>query len=579
MAMLKTMARKGSCSAIKAYLEKGGRSMATDVSDDDYDPRNGDKQFAATRAAMLRNGGRGYYHFVISPDPRDHIDIAALRRLATEWVRSRYPEGQWAIEYHDDNGIPHAHVVLNAVLPAQRKKVHIGRRETELDTEELQRICKELGLSEMCGFDSRQDEDGVWIVRAAYDERRMAAERKRAQRERSSAQQRWMRKNGVHLWKDDVRNDIEGAIDGCRTWEGFVRSMERSGYSVREGRRGVLTFYPPEGRGRPVKGFRIDDSYSKEGIRARLAPRIGRSGRRVDIPVATRITIPGGLAERYRSSCTRSGSAFRSSGRLEAALAAIDIIEANGFTSLAQMATAADELRKRADELGERLEEVRNAHDQIDEAARRVNEISALRAKVGTCPRGRIAGRKWERENSDDLAWIGENVKWLEERGLSGDATLSDLRAEAKAIADDLAEIGTEAERVGSAAQRFSEAAAILGGLPCPAYERDESRRWGREASASRAASVPVRVYDAEQTRAAFEVRADIRSRLEAALADGTLSARLASELRRIEEERLDEIRANADRNREGMLMQQTDAERARIPQVNSTERATGIRL
>ncbi len=58
---------------------------------------------------------RTYKHYVVSPDPKDAIDLDALRSLATAWATEHFPDYEVVIVYHDDNqnGIPHAHVVAN----------------------------------------------------------------------------------------------------------------------------------------------------------------------------------------------------------------------------------------------------------------------------------------------------------------------------------------------------------------------------------------------------------------------------------------------------------------------------------
>lgn len=69
-----------------------------------------------------------YWHFIISPNPKDGCDLDTLRQLATFWcergfgIDGTFGTYQCAIFYHDDNservarglpGIPHAHVIVN----------------------------------------------------------------------------------------------------------------------------------------------------------------------------------------------------------------------------------------------------------------------------------------------------------------------------------------------------------------------------------------------------------------------------------------------------------------------------------
>ena len=146
MAMLKTLARKGSARDIRAYLEREGRSLAFDSNvfseDDDWA-----SLMDETRALAGKDEGRGYYHVVISPDPRDSATLEQVRALATRWVSERYPEAEWVANYHDDNGIVHAHVVLNSVAQTTGKKIHLDKKDVREDAAALQSICREMGLT------------------------------------------------------------------------------------------------------------------------------------------------------------------------------------------------------------------------------------------------------------------------------------------------------------------------------------------------------------------------------------------------------------------------------------------------
>ena len=168
MAILKVMPRKGTTKAIRAYLERDGRSLACDTNfcEQGQDWAHEMQLAIDSYEAMTgRGGGRSYYHVVISPDPRDGCDLAMTRELATRWAKERYPDARWAIEYHDDNGIVHAHVVICAAL-ATGGKVHFTREGLRGDMDALQDICREMGLTEVPQETRhpRRTEDG-YVVR------------------------------------------------------------------------------------------------------------------------------------------------------------------------------------------------------------------------------------------------------------------------------------------------------------------------------------------------------------------------------------------------------------------------------
>lgn len=134
MPILKPISGHGSTGGIRRYLEKGGRALARDLFNLSYDERDAgalgeaakeacawDAEMDATRAAFGTDASwrgkpaRTFKHFVLSPDPGDDIDLAALRELACSWALKHFGDHEIAIVYHDDNarGIPHAHIVVN----------------------------------------------------------------------------------------------------------------------------------------------------------------------------------------------------------------------------------------------------------------------------------------------------------------------------------------------------------------------------------------------------------------------------------------------------------------------------------
>ena len=134
MAMLKTLARKfGGCKQIKDYLARNGRAVTFRSSSIELDGGDWDERMNETRQMFGKDKGRKYYHFVISPDPEDGLDARAVDTLAYDWVRERYTGYQWVIETHIDNGIPHAHIVVNSVNPVDGRKIHLDDDDVQAD--------------------------------------------------------------------------------------------------------------------------------------------------------------------------------------------------------------------------------------------------------------------------------------------------------------------------------------------------------------------------------------------------------------------------------------------------------------
>ena len=166
MAMVKSIASNLKCVFhIQDYLEKNNRAIARDFlnfpTDRDH-TRNWSYFFDETRAEYGNDrqwGGKDpvtYQHFIVSPDPRDEVDLDTLRAFVTEWANDLFggEEGslgtfEVAIVYHDDNnrGIPHAHVVVNNTNLETGNKLHTSRKESKYLATHLQDLALKYGLT------------------------------------------------------------------------------------------------------------------------------------------------------------------------------------------------------------------------------------------------------------------------------------------------------------------------------------------------------------------------------------------------------------------------------------------------
>lgn len=166
MPILKPISGHGATGGIRRYLEKGGRALARDLFNLSYDERDAgalgdeakeacawDAEMDATRAAFGTDApwrgkpARTFKHFVLSPDPGDDIDLAALRELACSWALKHFGDHEIAIVYHDDNarGIPHAHIVVNNAN--LRTGYRMQTQHPEDLNRDLQDMARERGLS------------------------------------------------------------------------------------------------------------------------------------------------------------------------------------------------------------------------------------------------------------------------------------------------------------------------------------------------------------------------------------------------------------------------------------------------
>ena len=273
MTMLKTLCRKsGGCTQIQEYISKEGRCLAYDYSDSVMDHENWGSDFDSVRRFYGKDTGRKYYHLILSPDPDDGCDLDTLRDLARSWMSERYPDAQYVIGYHNDNGRIHAHIAMNSVLPDSGYKIQISDEDVLADATTLQRMSRDRGLSYFEKPRPSKDDDGYSTTRGAA--RRPAVVMTDAERRIVA--------RGMRSWKWEIRDAIDDCIaeSGVRTWEDFSRAMERRGYRAVLGRRGVATFYHPDSSGtrKTVRGTpdNLGSAYTVSGIMLRMTRSDGR---------------------------------------------------------------------------------------------------------------------------------------------------------------------------------------------------------------------------------------------------------------------------------------------------------------
>lgn len=507
MAMLKTLARKfGGCKQIKDYLARNGRAVTFRSSSIDLDSAGWDGQMDATRQVFGKDTGRKYYHFVISPDPEDGLDAKAVDALACDWVRERYSGYQWVIETHIDNGIPHAHIVVNSVNPVDGRKIHLDDDDVQADAMELQRICRDYGYTAFDNFKFTRDEDGSWYARTPRPDRRrevVLQEARPARRHVTDAQRR-ARYSGKKLWTDAMHDDIESALQGCRTWPALERRLAEKGYRININRRGVLTFYPPEGKGHPVKGYKLDDSYTVEGLRERLAVRL--EGQRPNVRMCTEdlvpdVVLPPMTFEAVASNnLERSKRIERSAARLAAAADAVNIIRERGYRCYADMAADARRLAAEVDALDARVDALKLEAEQTAEAIRQVEVYTSCVAQLTARPEGAEALAAWREDNADELREMESIRKWMAERGIVlTDMTYTDLLARRDGVRADVANLASMAVDIRNRSRRLSAAVDVLDSSQMPIGPTDVRGRGERQKGAGHGLR-DAKVITAEQT-------------------------------------------------------------------------------
>lgn len=275
--MLKTLqSRSNTCARLHAYLTKHDRSLALDLSEDLCRMEAWGREMDSTRKDAGKDAGRHYYHFVLSPDPADAPDMEALRAIATAWARRCYPDGQWAICYHDDNkrGILHAHVVLNAYQPKTGKMVHRSPQKVRAEANTFNELCREAGVGALPDLPTRPAEPSAQQVRAGLAER--AIEEK-----------------GSTPWKARMRAAVDEARRGAGSFEEFAARLREKGADAYVNKRGQVVFVPaPEWEGFACKGSKLGAAYELSALAASFTPDIGAMAQRWQARAAGSLPIP-----------------------------------------------------------------------------------------------------------------------------------------------------------------------------------------------------------------------------------------------------------------------------------------------
>lgn len=316
MPLVKAISGHNGCRRIQEYLEgkDGERAVAQDFvnlcaeNGPDREPwwRRMDETRAATGndRTVVRNGecrrAIHFTHYVISPDPRDHVDLATLRELVVAWCEEHFGDYEVAITYHDDNdaGIPHAHVVINNtnLVTGRRWSTEFKKRDVLRLNNSLQNLALERGLSAFTTDHRSMNEremgesgrnvstlggrDARW-----RDHRKGAVERRafgRAVRPPRPATARRDRRRSVSVdglsrsgrwsWVAETA-DLVGVARRVSRDEGeFIRTLRELGVEVRESARGGDWVYShPGAGGRGVRGSRLGRSYTRQEIRRGFA--------------------------------------------------------------------------------------------------------------------------------------------------------------------------------------------------------------------------------------------------------------------------------------------------------------------
>jgi|GEM_PF-6085100 len=263
MPYLKPISGHTSCRGVARYLEQKKRAVAKDFINccDRQDHIYGfgwAKQMDDTRELCDNNKNtnqyrtRTYAHFVLSPDPRDEIDLITLRKLTTDWTVRFFEHYQCAIIYHYDTDVPHAHAVINNTNLATGKRLsptltNPFMRKIRVSLDEM---ARERGLRSFLDREEAREGgcDGVSLDVI----------------EQNIAERKLDRKDP--RWKDDIYDRVARSLDRATTYDKFVSLCRENGIEVGRTKDGECLYTLVEIPTRKVSAPRLDMRFSKAAL-------------------------------------------------------------------------------------------------------------------------------------------------------------------------------------------------------------------------------------------------------------------------------------------------------------------------
>ena len=179
-------------------------------------------------------------------------------------------------------------------------------------------------------------------------------------------------------FKEQLRNDIDNALSGCKDFEEFLARMRAEGYEVR--RRGKSLEFKAQGQERYRRSYRLGEDYSEEALRGRIAgiwkaqrdegpkkaagnfERAAKKkqtdqGRRVNLLVDIQAKIQAGKGKGYE----RWAKVFN----LKEAAKTLNFLTENGVEDYGELVARAEAVGKKFDELSVRIKRLEGRMAEI----------------------------------------------------------------------------------------------------------------------------------------------------------------------------------------------------------------------
>lgn len=308
----KGRSRHGSCYDIAHYLEgkDDERVLAQDFINLTKDHNGPDdlswwQQMDWTRQRCGNDKGRvlkgvyhdavTYQHYVVSPDPRDGVDLTTLRECVVQWAEEAFPDYEVAITYHDDNTnrIPHAHVIVNNtnLVTMRRFTTEFNKGRLARIDNLMQSIALEHGLraftsdqqsltdEEMSragkNVSTKGGPDRHWRDHAdgaPVPPRQRVPKRVVTQQRRRTTTSDHMRQRQQWSWKEEMQDAMDVALRLTHSEQEYRQVLAQLGIRVTDNAaRSDWLYTCPIKPGMRVSGHTLGRQYERDQVRMRYA--------------------------------------------------------------------------------------------------------------------------------------------------------------------------------------------------------------------------------------------------------------------------------------------------------------------
>lgn len=293
MPYVKPISGHTSCRFVQEYLEKDNRALARDFLElEESDSRSNmswSAQMDKTREVYGNNRSinghktRTYNHYILSPDPKDEIELEDLRAYATEWASKSFPGFQVAIVYHDDSserlkngekGILHAHLIVNNTNLDTGKRLAPWLTASRVRT--ISRLAQDMAKERGWGaFEWEEMQEETKSLKGFSVEEKVKRKKTRGrgvtrQGDYYTRSELGVLKDRGWSWKEDLRARIRIAKALSCTEREFIEALEELGVKLSRSRTGDYLYTYKGHESWCATGKTLGKQYMREVVLERM---------------------------------------------------------------------------------------------------------------------------------------------------------------------------------------------------------------------------------------------------------------------------------------------------------------------